>query len=257
MADYLNPDFRTRTTSTIEHSAVFVGSALKFSEPSISAFADAFPSFRTVRVPTLADLHLFMKTHDDVAMVIFGQSFWNILTADCETLGLVGGVPRIVLAYSDPHIPLRVMRARKAAPELPFVGFLPMQRNLDMWLAIVALLLSGENYLPPELFHMIDVAAPEPADADRQILEGNIGLPVMTGEGAKPLTDRETEVLSMVAMGKQNKIIADDLGVSEHTVKLHIHHVIRKLGVNNRTAASAWYHSQSAPGDSSLRPGNG
>ena len=55
------------------------------------------------------------------------------------------------------------------------------------------------------------------------------------------LTDRETQVLSCIAKGKQNKVIADTLGVSEHTVKLHVHHVIAKLGVNNRTEAAVWY----------------
>ena len=49
------------------------------------------------------------------------------------------------------------------------------------------------------------------------------------------------QVLSCVAEGKQNKLIANRLGLSEHTVKLHIHHVIAKLGVNNRTEAAVWF----------------
>lgn len=55
------------------------------------------------------------------------------------------------------------------------------------------------------------------------------------------LTVRELEVLAMVARGHQNKIIAADLGLSEHTVKIHIHNIIRKLGVHNRTEAAAIY----------------
>jgi DNA-binding NarL/FixJ family response regulator len=55
------------------------------------------------------------------------------------------------------------------------------------------------------------------------------------------LTGRELEVLGMVARGHQNKIIAADLGLSEHTVKIHIHNIIRKLGVHNRTEAAATY----------------
>ena len=55
------------------------------------------------------------------------------------------------------------------------------------------------------------------------------------------LTTREAQVLSCVAEGKQNKLIANRLGLSEHTVKLHIHHVIAKLGVNNRTEAAVWF----------------
>ena len=55
------------------------------------------------------------------------------------------------------------------------------------------------------------------------------------------LTEREVEILGMVAQGNQNKIIAFNLGLSEHTVKIHIHNVIQKLGVHNRTEAAAQY----------------
>lgn len=55
------------------------------------------------------------------------------------------------------------------------------------------------------------------------------------------LTARELEVLAKVAQGHQNKIIAFDLGLSEHTIKIHIHNIIQKLGVHNRTQAAAKY----------------
>lgn len=55
------------------------------------------------------------------------------------------------------------------------------------------------------------------------------------------LTVRELGILSRVARGQQNKIIAADLGLSEHTVKLHIHNIITKLGVHNRTEAAVLY----------------
>ena len=46
----------------------------------------------------------------------------------------------------------------------------------------------------------------------------------------------------MLASGQPNKIIAGQLNLSEHTVKLHIHRIIGKLGVTNRTEAAIWYH---------------
>lgn len=55
------------------------------------------------------------------------------------------------------------------------------------------------------------------------------------------LTARELEVLARVAQGHQNKIIAFDLGLSEHTIKIHLHNIIQKLGVHNRTEAAAKY----------------
>lgn len=55
------------------------------------------------------------------------------------------------------------------------------------------------------------------------------------------LTKRENEILARIALGNQNKIIAAALGLSEHTVKIHIHNIITKLGVHNRTEAVAFY----------------
>lgn len=52
------------------------------------------------------------------------------------------------------------------------------------------------------------------------------------------LSPRETEILKLVAGGKPNKIIASDLGISEHTVRNHISNIFQKLQVNNRTEAT-------------------
>ena len=52
------------------------------------------------------------------------------------------------------------------------------------------------------------------------------------------LSPREKEILKMVADGKPNKIIADELDISEHTVRNHISNIFQKLHVNNRTEAT-------------------
>ena len=53
----------------------------------------------------------------------------------------------------------------------------------------------------------------------------------------EPLTDRELEVLRLLAHGRQNKEIAAALGISERTVKFHVSAILAKLGVGNRTEA--------------------
>jgi two-component system nitrate/nitrite response regulator NarL len=50
----------------------------------------------------------------------------------------------------------------------------------------------------------------------------------------KQLTDREKEVLRLVAQGKTNKIIARELDISHNTVKLHVKHIMSKLSINSR-----------------------
>ncbi len=52
-----------------------------------------------------------------------------------------------------------------------------------------------------------------------------------------PLTDRELEVLAMIAEGKSNKETAAVLQISDQTVKNHISHIFAKLSVNDRTSA--------------------
>ena len=56
---------------------------------------------------------------------------------------------------------------------------------------------------------------------------------------AEPLTDRELEVLRLLAAGRSNQHIAGDLVVALNTVKKHVTHVLGKLGAANRTEAAA------------------
>lgn len=57
--------------------------------------------------------------------------------------------------------------------------------------------------------------------------------------GDETLTDREIEVLRRVADGNRNRDIAEHLFISEETVKVHIKHIMEKLGANDRTQAVA------------------
>jgi DNA-binding NarL/FixJ family response regulator len=52
-----------------------------------------------------------------------------------------------------------------------------------------------------------------------------------------PLTERESEVLGLLARGLANKQIAVALGISEHTIKFHVSSIYQKLNVTNRTEA--------------------
>ena len=52
------------------------------------------------------------------------------------------------------------------------------------------------------------------------------------------LTPRESEILSLLAEGQSNKVIARNLGISDGTVKLHVKAILRKLGVHSRVEAA-------------------
>ncbi len=54
----------------------------------------------------------------------------------------------------------------------------------------------------------------------------------------EPLTERETDVLRLLAQGHANKEIAQGLNISEQTVKTHVGHILHKLGMSSRTQAA-------------------
>jgi DNA-binding NarL/FixJ family response regulator len=56
-------------------------------------------------------------------------------------------------------------------------------------------------------------------------------------QGIRELTGRQREILTLMAQGKPNKIIAVELNISEATVKSHVTEILRVLGVTNRTQA--------------------
>lgn len=58
------------------------------------------------------------------------------------------------------------------------------------------------------------------------------------------LTNREHEILTLIAKGMSNKVIARELGISDGTVKVHVKHLLKKLGLKSRVEAAVWMVSQ-------------
>jgi len=54
------------------------------------------------------------------------------------------------------------------------------------------------------------------------------------------LTQREIEILALVAVGARNEEVADELCISPHTVKSHLHNIFKKIDVPNRLQAALW-----------------
>jgi DNA-binding NarL/FixJ family response regulator len=69
---------------------------------------------------------------------------------------------------------------------------------------------------------------------------GALATPRLAADVEVPLTQRESEVLRQLAFGLTNKEIALALHISYETVKEHVQHILRKLGVSDRTQAAVW-----------------
>ena len=94
---------------------------------------------------------------------------------------------------------------------------------------------AGRRWLPEEIV--------KPA-VDRRAERQRAGRKMLS-----ELTKRELEVVQLVGVGLANRAIADKLGLSEGTVKVHLHHIYQKLGIVNRAslaALAATYRADSA-----------
>jgi two-component system NarL family response regulator len=74
--------------------------------------------------------------------------------------------------------------------------------------------------------------------AGKSYLPPDVATKLARRVGSPDLSPRELEVLRLIVDGKSNKEIGDILHVAEGTVKVHVNHILNKLGVDGRTAAS-------------------
>ena len=99
-------------------------------------------------------------------------------------------------------------------------GYIPKRSDSKVFDNAFKLVFDGGTYVPPILISNPPV--------------NNLST---KSTGLKTLTNRQSQVLDLIAQGKSNKQIAYDMGVSESTVKLHINALLRSLHVSNRTQA--------------------
>ncbi len=138
---------------------------------------------------------------------------------------------------------LEVLRELRAAGSGARVIVLTSFKGEDQVLPAVAAGAAG--YLVKDV-HPFDLRdAIRRVHAGEEVLAPSVAGEVMRGyrrsrqAGAlERLTARETDVLRLVAAGRANRQIAEELGIAEKTVKTHVSNVLAKLGVADRTQAA-------------------
>lgn len=162
-----------------------------------------------------------------------GEQDFDLVLLDLALPGIDGFAGLDILRKRYPAIPVAVVSAFDDVPTITRVmnhgasGFIPKAFAGDDLLNAVREVLAGNIFHPGAMTHQakIDDAAP---------------LPPQKG-GVRPseigLTDRQAQVLALMVRGLSNRDIAQQLDLSEGTVKIHATAVFKALGVSSRTQA--------------------
>lgn len=162
-----------------------------------------------------------LELKPDLILMEFGED----LSADLDTVknlsALNPEVPVVLLTNHDPEN-LLVAALRAGAK-----GFLCKDSSFNKLLASIRGLQRGELALSRMMTsRALDLLIQsENGGADRR-------------KNLDSLTTREMEVLKIIATGASNQLIADTLSISENTVKIHVHKILKKLNVRNRREAA-------------------
>ena len=196
---------------------------------------------------------------DDHAIVRNGLV--QLLSADpeLEVVGAVGdGEAAVSLcAEQRPDVALMdlsmpgmdgIEATRRIIEASPGVQIVVLTSFVDRERVLAALEAGAIGYLlkdaePDDLLRGVHAAARGESPLDPRAARTMLGAQRETGP-LEELTEREREVLSLVAEGLPNKQIGRRLGISEKTVKAHLTHVFRTIGVDDRMQAGLWARRQ-------------
>jgi len=136
------------------------------------------------------------------------------------------------LRASFPDLPIAiVVRTEKASSlaatcnRLGLQGYVPASTSSAVAAAAIRLIVAGGTYFPRSR------EREGPSNRHR----ATPGQGTIDPDAAKALSDRERAVVDLIRRGMPNKIIAYELNISVSTVKAHMHRIIHKLNVKNRT----------------------
>ncbi len=137
-----------------------------------------------------------------------------------QALAALGALPPTIIltTFDDDQL---VLAGLKAGAK----GYLLKDVSLEQLVGAIRTVAGGGSLVQPAI--------------TQRLLSGLEGMQnqFMSLDRPDPLTERETEILRLMASGFSNKEIANSLGVAEGTIKNHVSNILSKLGVRDRTRA--------------------
>lgn len=199
---------------------------------------DAGSATRRIRILTVDD-HPMLR--DGVGAVIRMQ-------ADMELVGDASDGVEAVEAYRRlrPDVMLIDVRmpnmsgldaTRRIREEFPAARIIVLTTYSGDVQALRALRAGAAGYLLKSTLRKELLEAIRAVHAGRRYVPADVANEIAIHAGDDPLTEREMDVLGLVALGKSNKEIGRHLQISEETVKAHVKGIFEKLGVGDRTHA--------------------
>ncbi|HEU5318091.1 MAG TPA: response regulator transcription factor [Chloroflexota bacterium] len=172
-----------------------------------------------------AGARLLERERPDVVLLDLEMPGADGVAALPALLGAAPGVRALVFtAYDAEERVLGALRAGAA-------GYLLKGAPSDEIARAIRTVHGGESYLAPRVAATV---LAQLSGARRGAPAGGAGP-----DGAPALTERERQVLGLVAGGRSNKEIARALGITERTAKFHVTSLLNKLGADNRAQAAA------------------
>jgi DNA-binding NarL/FixJ family response regulator len=156
------------------------------------------------------------------AIRLFGQHQPDVTLMDLRLPDMSGIDVMIAIRADSPDARIIMLTT--------FEGDVEMQRALEA---------GARGYLLKSMPPKDMVAAIRQVNAGRKSIPTEVATQLAEHLADEALTAREIDVLSRVAGGNRNRDIADQLSISEETVKVHMKHIMDKLGASDRTQAVA------------------
>nr|WP_225585122.1 response regulator transcription factor [Acidovorax sp. ACV01] len=160
----------------------------------------------------------------DEARPLLGDDV-DLVLLDLRLSGLDGMQVLATLRSQHPALPVVVVSASEDKHEvmevvrLGALGFVPKASSAEVMEHALRLVLSGSIYLPSHIMPDFEVPAAPQRDS------------------ALDLTERQMQVMRLMAQGESNKQIARKLNLAENTVKVHVTAILRELNVSSRAQA--------------------
>lgn len=120
-------------------------------------------------------------------------------------------------------------------------GYLLKTVESDQLCDAIVKVLEGESIISPEMMtKLVSVFRARPAHDAASTPSPATPAPLQSNDVIKTLSPREREILLLIARGDSNKLIARELSIADTTVKIHVQHILRKLGLSSRVQAAVY-----------------